>query len=151
VDFFVVGEDNSPDKRARQRIEELIDGANLRGRVHLRGYTPDLPRLLAALDVYVSSSRAEAFGLATLEAIVCGATVLATATDGSREIVADGAAGRLVPVGDAEAMAAALVELLGDDDERARLGANARASVRERFSLERMVAATEEVYRSVLV
>ncbi len=58
--------------------------------------------------------------------------------------------GRLVPVGDSEALASALVELLEDEDGRARLGTNARASVRERFSLERMVEETEKVYRSVL-
>lgn len=151
VEFFIVGEDNSRDQRTRRSIEQLIDAGNLRGRVHLRGYTPDLPRLLAALDVYVSASRAEAFGLATLEAIICGATVLATATDGSREIIGGGAVqGRLVPVGDTEALAAALIDLLRDEDNRTRLGANARVSVRERFSLERMVAATEEVYRSAL-
>ena len=151
AEFFIVGEDNSPDGRTRRSIEQLIDAENLRGRVHVRGYTPDLPRLLAALDVYVSASRAEAFGLATLEAIICGATVLATATDGSREIIGGGAAqGRLVPVGDTQALASGMTELLKDADERAHLSANAQASVRERFSLERMVAATEEVYRRAL-
>jgi glycosyltransferase involved in cell wall biosynthesis len=150
AEFFVVGKDNTPGDPTRKRIERLIVAENLRGRVQIRGYTPDLPRLLAALDVYVSASRAEAFGLATLEAIACGAPVVATATDGSREITADGAAGRLVPVGDVEAMAAALIDLLEDEGERARLSASARASVRERFSLERMIAKTEEVYRSVL-
>ncbi|MFL6228512.1 MAG: glycosyltransferase family 4 protein [Pyrinomonadaceae bacterium] len=150
VEFLIVGEDKAPGEPTRGRIEQLIDAEHLRGRVHLRGYTPDLPRLLAALDVYVSASRAEAFGLATLEAMICGAAVVATATDGSREIIGGGAEGRLVPVGDAEALAAALIELLEDEDGRARLSANARASVRERFSLERMVAATEEVYRSAL-
>jgi glycosyltransferase involved in cell wall biosynthesis len=150
VEFLVVGEDNSTDRRTRRRLERIILEEDLRGRVHLRGYAPDLPQLLAALDVYVSASRAEAFGLATLEAIACGACVLATATDGSREIVEDGTTGRLVPVGDVDSLAAALVALLEDDGERARLAANARASARERFSLERMVQETEEVYRAAL-
>lgn len=147
VEFLVVGEDNSPDQRTHRRLERIVVEEDLRGRVHLRGYVPDLPRLLAALDVYVSASRAEAFGLATVEAIACGACIVATATDGSREIVEDGTTGRLVPVGDVDAMAASLVALLEDDGERARLAANARASARERFSLERMVRETEEIYR----
>ncbi len=150
VDFFVVGEDNSHDGRTRRRLEEIVEEEHLRGRVHFRGHAPDLPRLLAALDIYVSASRAEAFGLATVEAAACGACVVVTGTDGSREIVTDGATGRLVPVGDAEALAAALVELLEDEGERARLSANASASVRERFSLGRIVEETEKVYRSVL-
>jgi glycosyltransferase involved in cell wall biosynthesis len=147
VDFFVVGEDNSRDERTRRRLEEIVEEENLRGRVHFRGYAPDLPRLLAAFDVYVSASRAEAFGLATVEAAACGASVVATATDGSREIIEDGVTGRLVPVGDVEGLALVIVSLLEDEDERARLSANARASVRERFSLERMIDETEEIYR----
>lgn len=150
VEFLIVGDDHSPGRRTRHRLEQLIEAENLRGRVRLLSYTPDLPRLLAALDVYVSSSRAEAFGLATVEAMVCGACVVATATDGSREIVEDGATGRIVPVGDAGAMAAALVELLEDKGARGRLSANAREAARARFSLGRMVEETEAVYRSAL-
>jgi glycosyltransferase involved in cell wall biosynthesis len=148
VEFFVVGDDNSPGQRTRRRLEEIAEEENLRGRVQFLGYAPDLPRLLAALDVYVSASRAEAFGLATVEAAACGACVVATATDGSREIVSDGETGRLAPVGDVGMLASALIELLEDGGERGRLSANAWAAARERFSLERMVGKTEEVYRS---
>ncbi|MFN2598179.1 MAG: glycosyltransferase family 4 protein, partial [Pyrinomonadaceae bacterium] len=150
AEFLIVGEDNSSDEYMRRRLEGLVGEEGLRGRVHFRGHTPDLPRLLAALDLYVSPARAEAFGLATVEAMLCGACVLATDTDGSREIVRDGETGRLVPVGDAEALASAMFELLGDDDGRARLASNARESARERFSLERMVSETEEVYKAAL-
>jgi glycosyltransferase involved in cell wall biosynthesis len=150
VEFLIVGEDNSEDQRTRRRLERIVEEENLRGRVHFRGFAPDLPRLLAALDVYVSASRAEAFGLATVEAMICGAPVVATATDGSREIVEDDRTGRLVPVGNVEALAAALVELLEDERERERLGTNALHSVTERFSLKRMVEETERIYRSVL-
>jgi glycosyltransferase involved in cell wall biosynthesis len=58
--------------------------------------------------------------------------------------------GLLVPVGDAEAMAAALTRLLEDAEGRRLLGARAREAVRERFSLERMVDQTEQIYREVL-
>lgn len=148
VEFLVVGEDKSEDQRTRRLLERLIDEESLRGRVRLCGHAPDLPPLLASLDLYVSASRAEAFGLATLEAVACGAAIVATATDGSREIVRDGVTGRLVPVGDAAALAEALIELLGDESERERLAAGALADARERFSLERMVTETEKVYRS---
>lgn len=150
VEFLIVGEDNSEDQRTRRRLEQIIKEEDLGARVHFRGYAPDLPRLLAALDIYVSASRAEAFGLATVEAMICGAPVVATATDGSREIVEDGRTGRLVPVGNVEALSGALVELLADEGERERLGANALHSVTERFSLKRMVDETERIYRSAL-
>jgi glycosyltransferase involved in cell wall biosynthesis len=82
--------------------------------------------------------------------MICGAPVVATATDGSREIVEDGRTGRIVPVRDVEALAAVLAELLRDEGERERLGTNALHSVTERFSLKRMVDETERIYRSVL-
>jgi glycosyltransferase involved in cell wall biosynthesis len=148
--FLVVGEDNSPGGETRRRLERLIADENHAGRVRLLGYVPELVPFLAALDLYVSPSRAEAFGLATVEAMACGACVVATATDGTREIVADGETGRVVPVGDVEALAAAISELLGDEQERRRMAARGSESVRARFRLARTVEATEEVYREAL-
>jgi glycosyltransferase involved in cell wall biosynthesis len=148
--FLVVGEDNSRGRGLRRRLEWMIADENLAGRVRLLGYVSDLVPLLAALDLYVSPSRAEAFGLATVEAMACGACVVATATDGTREIISDGETGRVVPVGDADSLAAAMIELLGDDERRRRMAERGRAGVRERFSLELMVAATEEVYSEAL-
>lgn len=148
--FLVVGEDNSRGRELRRRLERMIADENLAGRVRLLGYVSDLVPLLAALDLYVSPSRAEAFGLATVEAMACGACVVATATDGTREIVSDGETGRVVPVGDADALAGAMIELLGDGERRRRMAERGRASVRERFSLERMIEATEQVYREAL-
>ena len=134
----------------RRRLEWMIADEGLAGKVRLLGYVSDLVPLLAALDLYVSPSRAEAFGLATVEAMACGACVVATATDGTREIVSDGETGRVVPVGDVDALADAMAELLRDDEARRRLAGRGRASARERFSLERMVEATEAVYREAL-
>ena len=148
--FLVVGEDNSQSRSLRRRLEWMIADEGLAGRVRLLGYVSDLVPLLAALDLYVSPSRAEAFGLATVEAMICGAAVVATATDGTREIIADGEIGRIVPVGDIDALADTMTELLRDDEGRRRLAERGRASVRARFSLERMVEATEEVYREAL-
>ena len=148
--FLVVGEDNSPGRETRRRLEQLIADENLAGRVQLLGYVSELIPFLAALDLYVSPSRAEAFGLATIEAMACGACVVATATDGSREIVADGETGRVVPVGDVSTLARAINELLGDEAARRRLAERGRASVRERFALARMVEATERIYREAL-
>lgn len=150
VAFLVVGADNSATGATRKQLAELIAAHKLAQYVHLLGRVVDLAPLLTALDVYVSASRAEAFGLATVEAMACGVPVVATATDGSREIVEDGVTGRLVPVGAHAALADALVALLNDADMRAEMGERARAAAHTRFSLERMVAETEQIYREVL-
>ena len=150
VVFLVVGEDSSPARETRARLERLIDELNLQGRVRLLGRRADLSQTLTALDLFVSASRTEAFGLAIVEAMACGAPVLATATDGAREIIADRVTGRLTPVGDADALADNILALLKDDAERARLSEQARAYGRARFDLSRMVEATEEVYGEAL-
>lgn len=151
VEFLVVGADASRDGRTRARLEKLIDELDLHNRVHLTGRRDDVPRVLAALDVFVSASRSEAFGLAIAEAMACGTcVVVATATEGAQEIIRDGETGRLVPVGDAEKIAAAAIILLRNPSERARLCANARSDARARFGLARVVEETEQVYREAL-
>jgi glycosyltransferase involved in cell wall biosynthesis len=82
--------------------------------------------------------------------MACGACVVATATDGTREIVSDGETGRVVPVGDFKALADAINELLEDEAARRQLAEHGRASARERFGLERMIDATEKVYLEAL-
>jgi glycosyltransferase involved in cell wall biosynthesis len=150
IEFLVAGEDASETKQNLAELETLIADEGLRGRVRLLGRREDVPQILASLDLYVSASRSEAFGLAIVEAMACGAPVLATATDGAREIVEDGVTGLLVPVGDAEASASAMLRLLTDARQRASLSARARVRVRERWSLERMVDETEGIYAEAL-
>ena len=149
VVFLIVGEDKSAQMRVRAQLDQLITAHKLAGRVRLLGRIEELAPFLAALDIYVSASRAEAFGLALVEAMACGVAVVATATDGSRDIIEDGTTGWLVPVGAPEVLADALVALLNDADARATLGAHARAAAHARFGLERMVDETEQVYREM--
>lgn len=148
--FIIVGEDRSPGGETRRRLERLIAEHELQDHVRLLGHVSELTSLLASLDLYVSASRAEAFGLATLEALMCGVAVVATETDGARELIEDRVTGRLVPVGDADALARVMLQLLRDRDERARIAKRARVESRARFDLERMVDATETVYREAL-
>ena len=146
VEFLVVGEDASRSGRNRARLEALVSELGLRGRVHLVGRRADVAEILACLDVFVSPSRSEAFGLAIAEAMAAGACVVATATEGAREVVEDGMTGLLVPAGDTSALASVVVKLLGDEGLRARLRDGARSRARELWSLERMVEETERVY-----
>ncbi|MDQ1589992.1 MAG: hypothetical protein QOG71_619 [Pyrinomonadaceae bacterium] len=148
--FLIIGDDNSRAGETRARLESLIGEHELQAHIRLFGHVSELTPLISSLDLYVSASRAEAFGLATLEALMCGVATVATATDGAREMIDDGVTGKLVPVGDAESLARTMLQLLHDGDERARIGERAREESRARFSLERMVEATEEVYREVL-
>lgn len=148
--FLIIGEDKAPRAPTRTLLEKLIAEHELQAHVSLLGHVSELTPLINSLDLYVSASRAEAFGLATLEALMCGVATVATATDGARELIEDGVTGNLVPINDADALAHAMLHLLRNDAERARISERARDDSRARFSLERMVEATEEVYREVL-
>ena len=79
-----------------------------------------------------------------------GTPVVATAAGGVPSIVRDGETGRLVPVNDQEALAAATLETLSDRQSARRMAEAARASVRSQYSLEAMVGAYESVYEEAL-
>ncbi len=152
VHFLIVGEDKSRAGDERARLRQLIADLRLTDCVHLLGRLDGdhIPSFLSSLDVFVSASRSEAFGLAIVEAMAAGTPVVATATAGAREIVTDGVTGRIAPIGDPSTMAASILELLQDDDARRRLALAARAMVSCRYKLDRMVAETERVYCEAL-
>ncbi|MCA1614634.1 MAG: glycosyltransferase family 4 protein [Acidobacteria bacterium] len=152
VEFFVVGDDLSRGGAYRERVSGVVEEWKLSGRVRFLGRLDEdeLPRLLASLDLLVSASRSEAFGLAMVEALACGVPVVATATEGAREVVEDGADGLLVPVGDVNALAAAVVSLLRDEARRRAFGERAVEAASARFDIARTVEATERVYAEAL-
>jgi len=147
--FIIAGADNTRTGEHRAALERLIIELNLTNRVHFTGWLDEVAPLLAVLDVYVSASHTESFGLAIVEAMASGLSVAATATEGAREIIDHEKTGLIVGVGDYEAMAASVLHLLEDKDERASIGKLARKQARERYSLDRMVEATEKVYFEV--
>jgi glycosyltransferase involved in cell wall biosynthesis len=150
VTFIIAGEDKSRTGENRRRLERLIGELGLSDRVHLLGWVDDVPALLSALDLLVSPSRSEPFGLSIVEGMACGAPLIATMSEGAREILEDGVTGLLLPSGSPEELAGAIVRLLDDEEGRRSLSARALAAVRDRFTLERMAGATEQLYRSVL-
>jgi len=75
--------------------------------------------------------------------------VVATKTEGAGETITN-ETGLLVPIGDVEGLAEAVIDLLDDENKRLRLATSGRERIRERFSLERMVEETESIYQEVL-
>jgi glycosyltransferase involved in cell wall biosynthesis len=118
--------------------------------VKFLGFRRDVADLIAAADIVVLPSVAEAFGLVVAEALYLGTPVVATLAGGIPEIVRDGIDGVLVPPADSRALAEAVGGLLNDPSRRARLAGAGRERVGERFGFERMVRAYEQTYEQVL-
>lgn len=98
----------------------------------------DLPALYQAADVYVHSSRYEGFGVVLVEAAAAGLPLISTDTDGAREIIRAGETGLIVPH-KVDALADALISLLGDSDRAQAMGERARADVLVRFDGETII------------
>ncbi|HKO43495.1 MAG TPA: glycosyltransferase [Pyrinomonadaceae bacterium] len=150
VAFVIAGEDKSRTGENRRQLEQLINNLGLEGRVHLLGWVDNVPRLLPALDLLISPSRSEPFGLSIVEAMACEVPIIATRSEGALEILEDGVTGKLLKSGNPEELADAIVSLLDDEEKRRRLVAQALEVVRGRFALESMVSATEQVYENLL-
>ena len=113
------------------------------------GFRADVPRMLDAMDVVCLPSLYEGMPLTAIEGGAMARPVVATAVDGTPEVVRDGRTGRLVPPADPPALARALRELLRDPDGARQMGQAARDWALLRFDLDRQVAATAHVYRSL--
>ncbi|MGV1986422.1 glycosyltransferase family 4 protein [Agrobacterium sp. 22-221-1] len=119
------------------RIREQASRLGLDGRVRFLGFRPDVPELMAAMDVVAHTSIvAEPFGRVVVEAMMCGRPVVATRGGGVTEIIRDGETGLLVPPGDASALAAAIGCVLSQPALAERLAQKGREDVSQRFSLE---------------
>jgi glycosyltransferase involved in cell wall biosynthesis len=113
------------------------------------GFHRDMPRLLAAIDVYVQSSVNEGLSLSILEAMAAEKAVVATNVGGASEVIADGETGILVPPGSAAAIAAAVLDLIEDTDRSAKISQAARAHVESEFGIRKMVERYGAVYASL--
>lgn len=110
------------------------------------GVREDVPELLAGMDVLAFSSTREGLSIAMLEAMAAGVPVVATNVGGNPELIESGVSGELVPVGDAQALATNIVEIVLDKRRSERLRANARRRVEDHFSLATMAASHEALY-----
>lgn len=120
------------------------------GVVEWWGPSDDMPGVYRAANVVVLPSYREGLPKVVIEASACGRPVVTTDAPGCRDAVVDGETGYLVPVRDAQALAARIRTLLESRDLRQRMGEAGRRLVVERFSTERVVEATLKVYDELL-
>ena len=117
--------------------------------VRFLGRLDSVASVLQASDLFILPSQTESFGLAALEAMACGAPVVASRAGGLTEVIDDGVNGILEPVGSVEAMGRRAVELLRDPERHAAMRAAAIAKAQD-FSADRIVPMYEAFYQEVL-
>jgi glycosyltransferase involved in cell wall biosynthesis len=142
--FLIVG-----DGLCRQDLQKRASDMDLAANVLFLGSRDDVPRLLAAMDVFVLTSHMEANPISILEAMSVGRPVVATNVGSIHEAVCDGETGHLVPAGDASQLADRVLGLFNDQPRRLEMGEAARKSVVENWSIQAMVQGYEELINSI--
>lgn len=156
VELLIVGgggdaAETEADAEAR-RLLAIAAELDVRTAVCFRGQVPReaMPGIFRSADAVVCTPWYEPFGIVPLEAMACGIPVVAAAVGGLRDTVVDQVTGLHVPPGDPQATAGALMELLGDQRLRRKLGCAGQRRARARYSWDRVAAETEKAYLQAL-
>ncbi|MEE8438951.1 MAG: glycosyltransferase family 4 protein [Micropepsaceae bacterium] len=146
--FAVIAGDAQGRNSYVEEIKHALAKPALKKIVTLPGHITEMASAYLAADIVISAStKPEAFGRVPIEAGAMGRAVIATDHGGAAETILPGESGLLVPPGDADALADALVELLGlSDEERREMGAKGKAHVKAHYSVEKMCADTIALY-----
>jgi glycosyltransferase involved in cell wall biosynthesis len=150
IQYIVAGARHS--SVSEREVARLLEDASVRDHVQILGHVAwhDLPPLYANADVFVMPSLYETFGISMVEAMAFGLPVVATRAGAMPEVVEDGVTGVLVPPGDAQALADAILSLLNDRGRACRMGEAGRDRVATEFTVDRAVDQTLALYREVL-
>jgi glycosyltransferase involved in cell wall biosynthesis len=152
VHYVVVGRRHSQKEESRKFEADLqaAAGGPLAGRLHFLGCRDDVAEILGELTLLVHPARQEPLSRVLLESAAAGVAVIATNVGGTREIFPpQSTSARLIPPDDPDTLAAAILELLGDEGLRSRLAAAARRRAEEAFDARRAAAALARHYREL--
>lgn len=132
-------------------LKKLCDELNITEDVTFFGTIPnaEIARAINSMDVFVNCSKTESFGVALVEAMACAVPVVATDTEGFREVVEDGVTGVILKDRKPETMANEIIKLLNDKEKSKEYGNNGRKRVLELYDWNNNVIVMEELYRKV--
>jgi len=130
-------------------LKNLARSLHLTDRVSFMRSDPDTARILSVMDVFVFPSIKEGLGLALLEAMASGVPCVASDIGGIKDIIGNNERGILVPVGDSEKLAKAVVRLIQDPAARSELALKGRAAVMEKYTIDRMADEILKLYEKI--
>ncbi|HEX3247288.1 MAG TPA: glycosyltransferase, partial [Chloroflexota bacterium] len=143
VHLLVIGHE---DDLTMAELQGYADQLRIKDNVSFLGFRADIAELIEDADLFVLPSLWEGFGLVLIEAMALGLPVVASSVGPIPEIVLDGQSGRLVPPGNAPALADAIRGLLESPDTAFAMGHAGRERVKAAFGVQKMVGAIERVY-----
>ena len=141
----------SQDREYLQELQQLATGLGAGESVIFSGHRTDTPGILAQSAISVLPSHSEGLSNTLLESMAAGIPTVATNVGGNPELVKDQVNGILVPVKSPEHLAQAMRVILDDSELAKRFGREAKSMATEGFSLEKMTADTQALYRAELV
>jgi glycosyltransferase involved in cell wall biosynthesis len=136
--------------QCRKDLDEYNREQGTADSVLLTGLRQDIAEILHLSDLFVLSSYREGFPITILEAMAVGRACVVTDVGGNREAVAPGSTGIVTKVGDPQALAEPIIELLQDSAARVEMGRQARQRIDKLFSVQAMVDQTESLYEELL-
>jgi glycosyltransferase involved in cell wall biosynthesis len=128
---------------------EQIQNYGLSKQVHLLGGREDVPRLLAASDIYVSASYIEGMSISILEAMAAELPIVATCVGENPKLILP-TTGILVPVRNSRALAEAIAKMVESPELRTSFGAEARSLVSKLYNVESWFAQIRNLYKDVV-
>ena len=137
------------DGTLRNELEKYADELGIAHAVIWTGFRKDVPRLLAAMDMYIMSSVNEGLSLSILEAMAAGKPVIITDVGGARELVENGTTGLLIPPGSADVIAEKILELLANPAKMSDLAQAGRDYVLLEFGIQRMMQSYGNLYQAL--
>lgn len=147
--FLIVGEASRGEDEYAKSIKQLAQNYELKN-IHFVGFRSDIQDVLAALDIFIFPSHAEAFGIALIEAMAMGKPSVCSGSDGVLDIAVDNETSFLFKVKDAVDLKEKLEKLILDPKLREAFGKASRKRVIEKFDLEKITDDTINTYSKII-
>lgn len=147
--LWIVGGAMPGEEKYQHLLENYADKLGISRKVVFFGWRNDATKLMSCFDVLVVPSKKEPFGRVTVEAMMLGIPVLATASGGTLEIIEDNKTGLLFNPGDNRQLAQKCLEILNDHAKTSRITDLAKSAVERKFNAERYIDGVEKVYGSL--
>ncbi len=145
--FLLVGKQWTGHEHLLDAVLERARVCGVRDRIHIHPETRDIFSVYACTDIFVCNAFIECFPRVILEAMAFGLPIIAGKTYGVAEQIEDGGSGLLVLPGNRRMLSDAMAKMLMHPDRAARMGLEARATLEERFTLNNMLDAFEDIVR----